>query len=373
VEFNGVAVRVMRRFLKLTQAELAELVAASETSIWKMERGQQPGDGLLEATAIALGVEPGFFFDQELAEFLEEECNFRKRLTAAERLRKWVLAHGALFGRVVAYLRGLLTLPPYRVPQLQAASLEDVERAAEKCREFYKLGKNAPIMSMGRVLENAGVVITYRDEQTALLDAFSRYGKTDSIHLVSLNKLNPKSASRARWDMAHELGHLVLHTSSKCSLKEKEKQAHRFAGAFLLPRDGFSSDFWAGGQGGVDWDHLFELKGRWKVSLQAMIYRAADLGLINALEFRRAYKEISIRRWRKEEPGEPPIENPELFAKAMRTLANKKGMAGSDVARALHLKPATFAGITGWDVTSQASDKESIRGVLPFPKKKATG
>jgi hypothetical protein len=102
-----------------------------------------------------------------------------------------------------------------------------------------------------------------------------------------------------------------------------------------------------------------------------MIYRASDLGLIDALEFRRAYKEISVRHWRKEEPGEPPVEQPEVFAKAMRTLAQKKGTTAADVAHALYWTTATFEGVTGWMVGERTHAQDNPAGVIPFSRRQA--
>lgn len=47
-----------------------------------------------------------------------------------------------------------------------------------------------------------------------------------------------KSAERLRFDLAHELGHLVMHGGSLHVEpgKEKEQAANDFASAFLMPR-----------------------------------------------------------------------------------------------------------------------------------------
>ena len=63
------------------------------------------------------------------------------------------------------------------------------------------------------------------------IDAFSRLG---AVSVIVLNTAR-KSTSRWIFDIAHELGHFVLH-SLGIPTKEKEDQADYFAGAFLLPR-----------------------------------------------------------------------------------------------------------------------------------------
>jgi Zn-dependent peptidase ImmA (M78 family) len=97
----------------------------------------------------------------------------------------------------------------------------------------------------------------------------------------------------------------------------------------------------------VNWEHVFDLKRRWKVSAQAILYRALDLRLIDAVEFRRAYKMMSARRWVKDEPHEPPMESPELFRKAMQTLWQRKKIGADRIAADLHWTMETFEDVTG--------------------------
>lgn len=49
--------------------------------------------------------------------------------------------------------------------------------------------------------------------------------------------LNPKkTAEHGRFDAAHELGHLAMHTHTVPRNREAELEADRFASAFLMPR-----------------------------------------------------------------------------------------------------------------------------------------
>ncbi len=85
------------------------------------------------------------------------------------------------------------------------------------------------------------------------------------------------SAARSRFDAAHELAHLILHNSvTKLGPplhKLLEEQANRFAGAFLLPVDGFTNDIGAL----LTLNSLWVLKRKWRVSIAAMIHRCAEI------------------------------------------------------------------------------------------------
>jgi Zn-dependent peptidase ImmA (M78 family) len=73
---------------------------------------------------------------------------------------------------------------------------------------------------------------------------------------------------RLRYDLSHELGHLILHRwiekselEDKATLKEVEAEADRFAGAFLLPSTSFPNEVYT-----TRLDAFLPLKERWKVS-----------------------------------------------------------------------------------------------------------
>lgn len=346
MKFNGTNVRLLRVFREMTQLELSQEVSVSEAMIWQIERDRQPSESLLEALSLVLGVDTAFFFDVIKDEFDESECHFRKGGSSAERIRKRVLAQASLFGHVASYLANRLSLPKYDVPELTAVTAEEIERAAEHCRDHWKLGRDRPITKMGRVLENAGVMLTrLRNDDSVKLDAFSRRGRVGAMSFVVLNPAK-RSSSRTRYDMAHELAHLVLDHDIQLPLAEREHRADRFAAAFLLPRAGVRREFHFA-RGVINWDHIFELKKRWKVSAQAILYRAYDLRLIDVLEFRRAYKTMSARGWVRKEPSEPENESPELFRKAMQTLWQRKKIGAAEVAKDLHWSVATFEDVTG--------------------------
>ena len=77
----------------------------------------------------------------------------------------------------------------------------------------------------------------------------------------SIIVLNVARTSTSRWifDVAHEMGHFVLHVGRETGSKETEAQANSFASALLLPRKTFSREFRAKS---FSWAHVFELKRR---------------------------------------------------------------------------------------------------------------
>jgi Zn-dependent peptidase ImmA (M78 family) len=65
---------------------------------------------------------------------------------------------------------------------------------------------------------------------------------------------------------------------------------------------------------------LVDLKKRWKVSIQALIHRAYDLGIVTERQYRYLFEQLSAAGWRKDEPGKLPVERPRAFRKMAELL-----------------------------------------------------
>ena len=172
-------------------------------------------------------------------------------------------------------------------------------------------------------------------------------GSGGSLNVIVLNT-SKGSNSRAIFDSLHEIGHGVLHRDvPERPLKEKETEANYFAGALLLPRRTFPREFWAGG--GFDLSHLVDLKQRWGTSIQAILYRAHQLGLLNSAEFRRWQCTIARKGWRRDvpEPAEPDEMVPELLDLAYEKYTEVTGQGAAQIASALGWSGELFERITG--------------------------
>jgi Zn-dependent peptidase ImmA (M78 family) len=139
-----------------------------------------------------------------------------------------------------------------------------------------------------------------------------------------------ESVARHRYDLAHELGHLILHKwieaeelKAPTILKRIEVEADTFAGAFLLPQRSFPNEVYTSRL-----DAFVELKKRWRVSIQSMIYRCRDLEIIDGDQFTNLYKQISFRKWRTKEPLDDPtvmtLEQPKLLRRAVELVLEGK-------------------------------------------------
>lgn len=353
--FGGQRLQIAREFRGMTQRELGAAVAASDALISLCENGKkrEPARDLVEACADVLGFDLPFFYTPLEDVFREDQCSFRHRRSTPERTKTQIRAHGTLLGLVVQALRLLFRFPSLDIPKKPAITPEEIESAAEHCRLHWELGLERPILQVGRVVERAGVILIPHVVRTTKVDAFSRNGPTA---IIFLNQTIP-SASRWNFDIAHECGHLVIHSGVQTGSIETEKAADRFASAFLMPRNAFAREFVM--MGTFSWPYILNLKKRWQTSAQAIVRRAYDLGLLGAVGYRQAFKHMSAMGWRSGgEPSEPDFQQPELLSTALTSLG-RDGIQLTVVGlcRQLHFTPATFMDVTGFPVPASAFPK----------------
>jgi Zn-dependent peptidase ImmA (M78 family)/transcriptional regulator with XRE-family HTH domain len=344
--FVGQRLQLAREFRDLTQKQLGEAVVASHALVSLCEGGKRtdPATDLVEAFGTVLGFDADFFYQPNGEIFQEDECSFRHRRSTPERLKAKIRAHASLLGMVLQRLRTHFRFPPLNIPRIAASTDQEIEKAAEQTRQHWGLGIDAPISDIGRVMEHAGVFLVSHLAESLQVDAFSRDGSTAIIFL------NQGMQSTSRWvfDIGHECGHLVMHSGMQTRTEETETAADRFAGAFLLPRLAFARELRTSP---FSWKHVFNLKKRWKASAAAIIKRAYDLRLINAVEYRQSFKYMSARGWRKGgEPNEPDFKGPELLSTALSALGTKVELTVEQLCRDLHFTPETFLTVTGVSV-----------------------
>jgi len=193
-------------------------------------------------------------------------------------------------------------------------------------RTFWGLNSE-PLLDMVRLLEENGIIITMFRTSTDDIDAFSQFIEIDGqdIFLVALSK-NKDTAARTHFDIAHELGHIILHewsedveALSREQFKEREKEANEFASAFLLPEDAFIRDVSAYP---TNLDYYIQLKKKWKVSIAAMLYRSCALGIISQNQYQYMIRIMQKKEWRKNEPLDNILKTakPSLLSDAIEVL-----------------------------------------------------
>lgn len=244
----------------------------------------------IRALAEALRYPSEFFFGEDTDVFPEDAVSFRSLSSLTARQKEAALAAGQHALMIDRWARDRFDLP---IPDLVDLRGEDPESAAIALRSHWGLGSK-PIPDMIKLLEAKGVRIFSLEEENLNVDAYSCW--KGGIPFVFLNTM--KSAERSRFDAAHELGHLVLHIHGTFGNRDNERDADRFASAFLIPRDDLISVV----PHTPRLSTLIGLKKRWGVSVTALARASFEVGLLSDWHYKELCKQMSISGFRRTEP-----------------------------------------------------------------------
>ena len=326
----------------LSMKALGDQVGVSANMIKKYEHDESmPSSGVLIKLARTLDVRSEYFFRSGNIKLTRVE--YRKRSNTPKSLLKRIEADvleqaerwqelANLWPRFpISTFSGITSLPA------RLDDLEQVEKVAERVRVAWKLGMN-PIPDLIDLFESHGVlvIITEVDER-AKFSGLQALVAEQPVVVISANW----PGDHQRFTLAHELGHLILHKRLGSTLDE-EKACHRFAGAFLLPAVSIRLQL---GKKRHDLElyELYLLKHEFGLSMQACLYRAADLGIINEPTCKRLFKFFSSQGWRKKEPGKAcPSERAVLFKKLVHRALGEGIISEPKAAELLKISPMAF-------------------------------
>ena len=307
--------RMARDLAGVSQGILGEAAGVSVASVSLYERGGAiPSDATLATFAARLDVGIEFFFSSTTSP--NTPAFFRSLRTTRSVDRRRARHKIEVIYELVKALETEVRLPEHNVPAYPVGVTQEggPEQAARRTRQDWSLPPG-PIANVVRSVERHGVIVAQPQEDNPRIDAYSVNFPDRPIIAMSLAK---GKHDRCRFDVAHELGHLVMHDSSDAASRRVEQQAHQFAAEYLMPRKDIYGDL----RSAEAMSALLHLKRKWRVSLAALIRRRYDLKIIDKSRYTNYMKTISARGWRRNEPvdlGKP--EEPILLSKAMR-LAN---------------------------------------------------
>ncbi|HZS57708.1 MAG TPA: XRE family transcriptional regulator [Gemmatimonadaceae bacterium] len=314
--FSAERLTLAREAANLEVKELADLISATPSAISQLENERtRPKAETLLRLSVALAVPPQFFGAGAPPSMPAHSCHFRRRKGATKREQRYVLARGRLIRELVGYLEDRIQFPQEGMTALHRAPSDrsEIEDLTRSVREAWGLGLG-PISDMVALLELHGALPVEVRGHSEQLDAFSTWADGRPMIFLSMDK---NCASRRRFDAAHELGHLIMHSGLSADAPSIEREADQFASALLLPQ----STFLAECPNRLSWNALLQMKRRWGVSLLAIVRRAFELGLYSEATYRRAHVQYARFGWRAAgEPDEPRMEIPTILADAAKKL-----------------------------------------------------
>lgn len=332
---NREMLALARQARGLTQTELADRLGISQAQVSKLENGLDRADPLLvERYAQVLDYRPSFFFQKAPLVGLPPYHHRKRARLGAKRLDAIYAELNIRRLHLQALIRSAEFDTPKALPDLRIEEFDgDCAEAARVLREHWLLPRG-PLRDVTRAVENAGILVLCCDFRTDLLDGLSL--RIEGLPpLIFLRADMP--GDRYRFTLAHELAHLALHWYSPTSDDLMERQADGFAGAFLMPAHDIAPQL-----SNLTLSKLMMLKQVWGVSMQAILYRARDLGEVTERQSEALWRQISRAGYRKTEPVEVPRERPNLLTEVVELHLDDLGYGVEEVSSMLHLNVAEF-------------------------------
>lgn len=303
----GKRLKLARAASGLSLRDLADRIGnrVSAQQIGKYERDEDvPGSGVLIALSHVLGVSLDYLVgDQEM---VLEGVEFRKKQITSKKEQAQIQAKALHLIERYLMVEEILGLPsaewdkPREAP-FPVVEIGEADRAAQYLREHWNLGID-PIPNLVELLEERGIKVLVVDSEENIdgLSAQVRRSRGEPVPVIVIRR--GVHGERQRFNLAHELGHMVMDVQGDD--KFREKAAHRFAGAFLMPAEALWSNV-GRHRSSIGWSELFALKQLVGASVQAITYRCGDLGIFPPSLSQKLFREFSRLGFRSAPNYEP--------------------------------------------------------------------
>lgn len=336
--FNGKRLKTARTLKEMSILELAELLGVQRQTVSYYESGKisDPEFSKVQKMSQILNFPIDFFLECDNDHVKTAPSTyFRSLLTTNKKYRYEQEIKINFVSKIYAYLSEYILFPPINLPDVQY--MNDIEEIALKLRECWNLGYG-PIDNLIFHAEQNGLILTSFSTSTNDIDAFSQKITVDNDerYIIAISQ-NKNTAARLHFDVAHELGHIMLHdweddieNLAPADFRAREQEANDFASAFLLPKDTFIKEI---GNYADELNYYIELKKKWKVSIAAMIRRAKNLDLLTYDKYQSLMRQMQKKGIRKCEPLDDILitAQPSLLKTAVEMLLNDNVLTAQEI------------------------------------------
>lgn len=317
-----------------SQADLAEISTVSRQSISRFELNDvQLSEGFIEKLMSALIFADALYkLDKELL----PPATYRRRDTIPAKLLTKIDALINVYAFGIAHLLNAIKFEQLNVPLFPVSETQTAEQAALLTRNAWHLAKG-PVANVIAAMEANGFITMPVDFETERIDSRSIL-IDDKYPVIFYNR--KLQGDRLRFTLAYELGHVVMHTRSKVLRLDDSHEANVFAAEFLMPKADIVKDL----NSKIDVEELGLLKNKWMVSMQAILYRAEDLGVITENHKRYLINRFNQLQIRRREPKEldVTIERGHLLRDLITKYRSKQKMNVKQIAEFFYMKEDEF-------------------------------
>lgn len=335
--FNMGRFDLARQRRGLTKRDLAHQLNVTDRTVSNWYNNQEIDERILEKAAEILDFPLSFFYGNDVEKIHVESVSFRALSKMTAKKRDMAISQTILAEMISDWIDQNFELPLPNVPDLHELrsdfstdtieSLDEAnedegnyyleysypEACADTVRKAWGLGEQ-PIPNLIALLESKGIRVFSLTDEAQDVDACCRW--TSGRPFIFLN--TSRTAERCRFDLAHELGHLVMHKHGIIEGIHVEQEANAFASAFLMPRRSLLADPLRI----PSLKSILSKKEIWQVSAAALTYRCSKLGIITDWNATSIYKQLA-QRGRNNEPNPIAHESSLLLDKVFQVLAQE--------------------------------------------------
>jgi Zn-dependent peptidase ImmA (M78 family)/DNA-binding XRE family transcriptional regulator len=330
---NSEMLELARDSRGMTQSALGELSGVDQGNISKYERGiLEVSESALEKLSAALRYPPSFFYRFDEVSGIGSGCFYHRKKQSLPVTEQRIIQARANILRLQAaiLLRGAEIDRDNRIVRRDINDGETAEDIARYVRATWDLPLG-PIRNLVRAIERAGGIVFRCHFGTRKLDAVSQWSRG----LPPMLFVNAEASNdRARWSLAHELGHIIMH---RIPSQDAEREADLFASEFLMPSRDVAADL-----NHFNLTRAAMLKPYWRVSMAALVMKAHSLEKITDRQKTGFFMEMSKAGMRTKEPDTVPPETPTLMKDLIAMHLDALGYSVAQLASLLHLEEDEF-------------------------------
>lgn len=328
-------IRIARERRGMSKVALAARLGITARTLQIYESDGAP-TSRMDELAEALGVLPGFLRKPELNAISSEQGFFRARRRATAAQLTSARAVASIGAELYDWVAARFELPAVVVPDLDT---QEPEAAAATLRALWGRGLE-PLPNLIQLCEAHGVRVLSLPVDAEAVDAFSVW--LDDAPYVFLS--TAKTAERSRFDLAHELGHLTMHSRGGADLErhgqDEEREADAFASALLMPVADLQAR--SGREPAVP--EILRLRSYYRVSAMALTRKLHEIGRLTDWAYRQNCVYLAQRGFRSSEPGGIGREHSRVFSMVF-PLLRKQGVHTSNICELVGLTARELHGL----------------------------
>ncbi len=334
-KLNPQMITIARESRGMVHLELGEKLGISKSGAWRLEQEDiKPSNEILKGLTKFLNYPESFFYQK--GEVLPLFLSYRMRNVVAAKLISQIEANINIYRLNLEQLLSAINYEDIKLPVLDVKKYGSPQECAKQLRKLWKIERGA-IKNLSETLEENKVLLINFDFGTERVDGRCTIA-LDKFPIIVTNRA--LLGDRQRFTLAYELGHLVMHLHTNPEYeRDLSHEANLFAAELLMPENDIKKDLLD-----LSLPKLGDLKKKWRVSMQALVYRANDLDIISDNNKRYLLQQFNQQNIRRREPKELDIatEQHKLVRDLITQYRSKQKLSVQQIASFFHLEQEDF-------------------------------